>query len=120
MWANAHLLFWLSLVPFATAWMGEHYRETAPAAVYGGVCLACALAWLPLQRAIIAAEGDSPILSRAIGRDFKGKISAVMYVAAIAGAFVNTWISYALIIAVALMWIIPDRRIETHLSGTTH
>lgn len=118
MWANAHLLFWLSLVPFATAWMGEHYRDTAPAAIYGGICLACAMAWLPLQRAIVSAEGDTPLLSKALGRDFKGKISPIMYALAIIGAFVSTWLSYALIAGVALLWIVPDRRIEKHLNAS--
>lgn len=117
MWANAHLLFWLSLIPFATAWMGEHYQETTPAAIYGFVLLACACAWLPLQRAIIAAEGDAPLLSKALGKDLKGKISPVIYITAIVAAFVSPWISYALYTAVALMWILPDRRIESHLKA---
>lgn len=117
MWANAHLLFWLSLIPFATAWMGEHYRETTPAAAYALVLLACALAWLPLQRAIIAAEGDAPLLSKALGRDLKGKISPLIYILAIAAAFVSTWITYALLTTVALIWILPDPRIESHLTS---
>ena len=117
MWANAHLLFWLSLIPFATAWMGEHHRETTPAAIYGLVLLACACAWLPLQRAIISAEGDTPLLSKALGRDLKGKISPVIYVTAIAAAFISPWISYVLYTAVALMWILPDPRIESHLKS---
>jgi uncharacterized membrane protein len=117
MWANSHLLFWLSLIPFATAWMGEHYRETTPAAIYASVLLACALAWLPLQRAIISAEGDTPLLSKALGKDLKGKSSPVFYIAAIAAAFVSPWITYALLTVVALIWIIPDRRIESHLKS---
>jgi uncharacterized membrane protein len=115
LWANMHLLFWLSLIPFATAWMGENHLATLPTAVYGGVMLAAAVAYFILQRLIIAQQGPHSKLKAAVGRDVKGKLSPLIYVAAIAMAFVNQWVSVALYVLVALMWLIPDRRIEARL-----
>jgi uncharacterized membrane protein len=112
LWANLHLLFWLSLVPFTTAWMGEHHEASLPNAAYGTVLFMAGIAYLILQHAILAVPGQSSRLAEAIGNDFKGKISAVLYLAAIALAFVNQWISDAIYVFVALMWLTPDRRIE--------
>lgn len=117
MWANLHLLFWLSLIPFVTGWMGENHYAALPTAVYGVVLLAAALAWQPLQRALIAANGGAQSkLARAVRRDFKGKLSVVFYAAAIGLAFVNQWIADALYMLVAILWLVPDRRIERVLS----
>jgi uncharacterized membrane protein len=113
MWANLHLLFWLSLFPATTAWAGENPRAPYPTAVYGFVLLAAALAWLVLQRAII--RGGNP-LAAILGSDLKGKISPVFYVAGIALAFWFTWVSDLLFACVAAMWIVPDRRIERRLT----
>jgi uncharacterized membrane protein len=110
------LLFWLSLVPFVTGWMGENHFASLPTAFYGVVMLGAGFAYLILQRAIIAHHGRQSKLARAVGRDFKGKLSAVSYVIAIVLAFVNQWISDAIYVAVALMWLIPDRRIEMLLN----
>lgn len=115
LWANLNLLFWLSLLPFVTGWMGENHFAPLPAALYGGVLLMAAIAYWILARAIIAAEGPDSLLARAIGSDFKGNISVVMYAVAIPLAFVSQWIAQALYVAVALMWIVPDRRIERTL-----
>ncbi|WP_097459358.1 TMEM175 family protein [Mangrovitalea sediminis] len=112
LWANLHLLFWLSLIPFATGWMGENHFAPAPTALYGLVLLMASMAYWLLQRAIIAAQGDDSLLAYAVGRDVKGKLSPVLYCAAIPLAFVSPWISGTLYILVALMWLIPDRRIE--------
>ena len=112
LWANLHLLFWLSLVPFATAWMGEHGFKPVPTAVYGVVLLMAALAYWILVVTILRGEGPESVLRRAIGSDVKGKISPVFYVIAIPSAFVNPAISGALYVAVALIWLVPDRRIE--------
>ncbi|HEY0426991.1 MAG TPA: TMEM175 family protein [Pyrinomonadaceae bacterium] len=112
LWANLHLLFWLSLVPFVTGWMGENHFAPLPTAVYGVVLLAAAIAYYILQSLIIAEEGEDSKLSKAVGNDLKGKISPLIYVAAIILAFVNEWISGALYVFVALMWLVPDRRIE--------
>ena len=117
MWANLHLLFWLSLIPFVTGWMGENHYAALPTAVYGVVLLAAALAWQPLQRALIAANGGAQSkLARAVRRDFKGKLSVVFYTAAIALAFVSQWIADAFYVLVAILWLVPDRRIERVLS----
>ncbi|MGB9428717.1 MAG: TMEM175 family protein [Gammaproteobacteria bacterium] len=117
MWANLHLLFWLSLVPFITGWMGENHFAALPTSLYGAVLLMAALAWQPLQRALIVANGGrDSILAKATGRDFKGKLSVLCYALAIALAFVNQWISDALYVLVAVMWIVPDRRIEKAFS----
>ncbi len=112
LWANLHLLFWLSLVPFVTAWMGENHFAPAPTATYGFVLLMAALAYYVLQSRIITIQGEGSLLARAIGRDLKGKISPVLYVIAIPAAFINQWIAGALYVTVALIWLVPDRRIE--------
>ena len=112
MWANLHLLFWLSLIPVLTEWIGEHYDKTAPAATYGLVALGSAVAFTILVRAIIRADGSASLVATAIGRDTKGRISMVTYAAAAALAFVSPWISYALFAAVAVMWFVPDRRLS--------
>jgi uncharacterized membrane protein len=111
LWANLHLLFWLSLIPFVTSWMGE---SSAPftTAVYGAVLLLAAVAYLILQGAIVAREGKESKLRAAIGRDLKGKISVACYVAAITAAFASPWVSIGLYVLVALIWLVPDRRIE--------
>lgn len=111
LWANMHLLFWLSLIPFVTSWMGEHF-ETIPAAVYGGVLWLAGLAYYILSRALIAHHGRDSFLAVAIGRDEKGLRSLYIYTAAILLAFLSPWISAALYVIVAVMWLIPDRRIE--------
>ena len=120
LWANMHLLFWLSLIPFVTGWMGENHFAPLPTAVYGAVLLAAAIAYYLLQQMIIAHEGRHSKLKAAIGRDFKGKISPVLYLAAIPLAFVNQWISDALYVFVALMWLVPDRRIESRLNDSAN
>lgn len=120
LWANMHLLFWLSLIPFATGWMGENHFATLPTAVYGAVLLAAAIAYYILQKMIIAQQGRNSKLRAAIGRDLKGKISPLIYLAAIPLAFVNQWISDALYVFVALMWLVPDRRIESQLSDSAN
>jgi uncharacterized membrane protein len=112
MWSNLHLLFWLSLIPVLTEWIGEHYQETAPAATYGLVCLGSAVAFTVLVRAIIRADGSASLVATAIGRDTKGRISLVTYAAATGLAFVTPWIAYALFAAVAVMWFVPDRRLS--------
>ena len=112
LWANLHLLFWLSLVPFVTAWVGQNYRAARPVALYGGVLLMCGVAYYILERALIAHEGADSALARALGRDVKGKASLGIYVVAILVSFINPWISIALYVVVAFMWFIPDRRIE--------
>ncbi|HET7553705.1 MAG TPA: TMEM175 family protein [Gemmatimonadaceae bacterium] len=112
LWANLHLLFWLSLVPFATAWMGENHFTSTPLALYGFVLLMAGIAYLVLQRAIIARQGKDSMLARAVGRDLKGKLSPVFYLLAIAVSFIRPWIAGALYVFVALMWLVPDRRIE--------
>jgi len=116
LWANLHLLFWLSLVPFATGWMGENHFEPAPIVVYGIILLMAAIAYWLLQRMIIRANGKESLFARAIGKDFKGKISPVCYLIAIAFAFYNRWISEGFYVLVALMWLIPDRRIERKMN----
>ena len=112
MWANLHLLFWLSLIPVLTGWIGEHYRESAPAATYGVVCLGAAIAFAILTRAIIRADGSDSLVAAAIGRDYKGRVSMLAYAAAIGLAFVSPWIAYALFAGVAVMWLVPDRRLS--------
>jgi uncharacterized membrane protein len=110
MWANLHLLFWLSLIPVLTEWIGEHYQESAPAATYGVVCLGAAMAFTILTMAIIRADGNDSLVAQAIGRDYKGRVSLLAYAAAIGLAFVSPWIAYALFAGVAVMWFVPDRR----------
>ena len=116
LWANMHLLFWLSLIPFTTGWMGENHFAPLPTAVYGMVLLAAAIAYYILQKLIIRQQGAGSKLKAAIGKDIKGKISPLIYVVGILMAFVNQWISDGLYVLVALMWLIPDRRIETKLN----
>jgi uncharacterized membrane protein len=116
LWANSHLLFWLSLVPVTTAWMGEHEMARWPVALYGVDLLCCAIAYTVLARALVAHHGpDSPI-ARAMGSDAKGKISLAIYVLAIPLAFVAPWVSYGCYILVAIIWLVPDRRIEKELA----
>jgi uncharacterized membrane protein len=112
LWANLHLLFWLSLVPFVTGWMGENHFAPLPTAAYGVVLLLAAGAYWILQRTIIRHQGADSVLARAVGRDLKGKLSPLFYMLAIPSAFVRPWIAGALYVAVALMWLLPDRRIE--------
>jgi uncharacterized membrane protein len=115
LWANLHLLFWLSLFPFATGWMGENHFASMPSALYGVVLLMAAIAYLVLQQTIIAAEGPTSVLKAAVGGDWKGKLSPFVYVAAIASTFFVHWIAQALYVLIALVWLIPDRRIERTL-----
>ena len=116
MWANLHLLFWLSLFPFVTGWMGENHFTTVPTAVYGMVLLLAAIAYYILQSVIIAGQGCDSKLAAAIGRDFKGKLSPVLYAIAVAAALFRPWISCGLYVFVALLWLVPDRRIERLLA----
>jgi uncharacterized membrane protein len=119
LWANLHLLFWLSLVPFVTAWMGEHPFTSTPAALYGVVLLMAGVAYYVLEQLILRSEGPDSVLARALGRDLKGKLSPMVYVLAIGGAFVRPGIAYVLYLSVALMWLIPDRRIERALAASS-
>ena len=116
MWANLHLLFWLSTIPFVTNWMGEHYREAVPVALYGAVLLGCAIAFSVLQLALLHHHGRESVLARAIESGRKEKLSLALYVAAIPSAFVHTAISQALFVVVAILWLAPDRRIERVLA----
>jgi len=118
MWANLHLLFWLSLFPFMTGWMGENHFMTAPTAVYGAVLLLAAIAYYILQSLIIAEHGRDSKLAAAIGRDFKGKVSPVLYAAAIVAAFFRPSVSCSVYVLVALIWLVPDKRIERALEET--
>jgi uncharacterized membrane protein len=118
LWANLHLLFWLSLFPFVTGWMGENHFAALPTAVYGVVLLLAAVAYYLLQGAILRSEGRDSLLAKAVGGDLKGKASPLCYALAIPLAFVSPWIANGLYVAVALMWLVPDRRIERLL--TTH
>ena len=118
MWANLHLLFWLSLFPFVTGWMGEsHLRAPLPAALYGVVLFLAAIAYYILQNRIIAAQGRDSKVAVAIGKDWKGKLSPVLYAVGIAASFVHPWIAGAIYILVALLWLVPDRRIERIVEG---
>jgi uncharacterized membrane protein len=112
LWANSHLLFWLSLLPAATGWMGDNLPAPVPVAVYGAALLMPAIAYYLLERAILRQQGPHSVLARALGRDLKGKVSPLLYAAGIGLAFIHPWASVALYIAVALMWLVPDRRIE--------
>jgi uncharacterized membrane protein len=112
LWANSHLLFWLSLVPAATGWMGENFLSPLPTAIYGAILLMPAIAYSLLQKAIVHQQGKQSVLASALGRDFKGKISVLLYAAAVVLAFVDAWLSIAVYALVAVMWLIPDRRIE--------
>ena len=116
LWANLHLLFWLSLVPFASGWMGENRFAPVPTALYGVVLLMAALAYWLLQRIIIARQGPGSVLAAAVGRNLKGKASPLLYALAIPSAFLSPWIAGGLYVLVALMWLVPDRRIERALT----
>lgn len=115
LWANMHLLFWLSIIPFVTGWMGENHFKTATVFLYGVVLLATAIAYFILQNLIIKSHGKDSILANALGKDLKGKISPILYTIGIIGAFLNVWISGAMYVLVAIMWLIPDSRIEKAL-----
>jgi uncharacterized membrane protein len=117
LWANLHLLFWLSLVPFATGWMGENHFAPATAALYGVVLLMAAIAYYILQQVIIASQGPDSILKKAVGDDWKGKLSPIVYITAIPMAFWSRWISLGLYVFIALIWLVPDRRIEHALTA---
>jgi uncharacterized membrane protein len=118
LWANLHLLFWLSLVPFATGWMGENHFAPAPTGVYGIPLLMAAVAYWLLQKTIMAAQGRESLLAVAVGSDRKGKLSIILYLIAIPSAFLHQWIAGAIYVFVALMWLVPDRRIERLLASS--
>jgi uncharacterized membrane protein len=115
LWTNSHLLFWLSLIPAATAWMGENFLAPLPTALYGASLLMPAIAYYLLQRAILRKHGAGSVLAKALGGDIKGKISPLLYLAGIALVLVSPWLSIAIYVLVALMWLVPDRRIENAL-----
>jgi uncharacterized membrane protein len=117
LWANLHLLFWLSLTPFVTGWMGQNDFAPMPTALYGLIFLMAAIAYYILQLTILRAPGGNPLLAEAIGSDWKGKLSPVAYLAAIGLSFVNPWIACAIYVLVALIWLVPDRRIERTIAG---
>jgi uncharacterized membrane protein len=117
LWANLHLLFWLSLVPFSTAWMSEHRFPPVPTAVYGIVLLAAAIAYYLLQLTLLRVEGPASRLRAALGRDVKGKISPPLYCLGIGLSFLDRWLGIAVYVVVALMWLVPDRRLERHLTA---
>jgi uncharacterized membrane protein len=112
LWANLHLLFWLSLIPFVTAWMGENHVAATPTALYGVVLLMAAIAYWTLQQQILHTEGPHSLLASAIGDDAKGRLSPLLYLAAVGLAFVQPWMAHAVYVLVALIWLVPDRRIE--------
>ncbi len=116
LWANLHLLFWLSLVPFVTGWMGENHFAALPTALYGVVLLLAAIAFWILQGRIVASQGTESIVAKAVGRDFKGKLSQAAYIIGIGCAFLAPWISWALYVLVAMIWLVPDPRIERALA----
>jgi len=118
LWANLHLLFWLSLIPFTTGWMGENHFASLPAAAYGVVLLMAGIAYWILQQRIIASQGEDSVLKKAIGNDWKGRLSPALYAAAVILAFPAPRMSVAIYVFVALMWVVPDRRIERVLTGT--
>ena len=118
LWANMDLLFWLSLIPFTTAWMGENHFAPTPTAAYGIVLLACAIAYYALQSAIIYDQRDAPVLALAVGDDWKGKLSPLIYIAGIGLAFVEHWLGVAMYVFAALIWLIPDQRVERALQAT--
>ncbi len=120
LWANLHLLFWLSLFPFATGWMGENEFAPVPSAGYGVVLLMAAIAYWLLQRTIIAHDGPGSVLRRAVGSDWKGNLSPLLYVVAIASTFWSKWLAQAVYVLVALIWLVPDRRIEHALQHKAH
>ena len=115
LWANLHLLFWLSMVPFVTAWMGENHFAAETLSLYGFILMMCAIAYFILQRTIIHQHGHESTLAKALGSDFKGKVSMVLYLVAIPLAFVNIWLSALIYIGIACLWLVPDRRIEKRI-----
>jgi uncharacterized membrane protein len=115
LWLNLHLLFWLSLIPFVTAWMGETRLAAWPVALYGTVLLLAGIAYYLLSRGLVSLHGEDSVLAAALGRDFKGKLSVVIYAVAIPVAFLNTWIAFVIYVLVAVIWLVPDRRIERTL-----
>ena len=117
LWANLHLLFWLSLIPFVTGWMGENHFAAWPVALYGTVLLSAAIAYFILTRVLVSSHGRDSALAKAVGKDFKGKVSVVCYAVAIPLAFVNSWLACGLYVLVVVMWLIPDRRIERELTA---
>jgi uncharacterized membrane protein len=119
LWANLHLLFWLSLIPFVTGWMGENHFAAWPVAFYGTVLLAAAIAYVILTRVLVSYHGRDSALAKAVGRDFKGKVSVVFCAVAIPLSLANSWLACALYVLVAVMWLIPDRRIERELTEPT-
>ena len=120
LWANLNLLFWLSLFPFATGWMGENHFAALPSAVYGFVLLMAAIAYVLLQQCIIATDGPDSVLRRAVGADWKGRLSPLLYLAAMGVSFWVHWVAQALYVLVALIWLIPDRRIERAIGDAEH
>ena len=118
LWANLHLLFWLSLFPFATGWMGQNHFALPPSALYGFVLLMAGIAYFILQQAIIVSQGPTSVLRKAIGSDWKGKVSPILYVAGIVSSLFSSWMAQAIYVFVALLWLIPDRRIEHALRQT--
>lgn len=116
LWANLHLLFWLSLIPFVTGWVGEHHSAAWPVALYGAVLLFAAVAYFILTRALLALHGTNSVLATALGRDVKGKVSVLMYLVAIPLAFVSSWLAIAVYVLVAIIWLVPDSRIEKTLT----
>ncbi len=117
LWANMHLLFWLSIMPFATGWMGENHFAAIPSALYGFILFMSAMAYWTLQQMIIASQGMDSLLKKAVGSDWKGKLSPVIYISAMVLAFWSQWISMALYVLAALIWLVPDKRIEQALSN---
>ena len=119
LWANLHLLFWLSLIPFVTGWMGENHFAAWPVALYGTVLLSAAIAYVILTRVLVSYHGRDSALAKAVGKDFKGKVSVVCYAVAIPLAFVHSWLACGLYVLVVVMWLIPDRRIEREITERT-
>ena len=117
LWANLHLLFWLSIIPFVTGWMGENHFAAVPTALYGVVLLMAAIAYYTLQTVIISNQGRNSVLAKAIGKDMKGKLSPMLYTVAIVSSFFAPWVAHVIYVSVALMWLVPDRRIERVLGA---
>lgn len=120
LWANMHLLFWLSLIPFVSGWMGENHFSIASTVLYGVVLLGAAIAYFILQKLIINSQGKASILALALGKDIKGKISPFLYIAGIISAFFNVWVAFSFFVIVAIMWLVPDSRIEKKLKDQTN
>ena len=118
LWANLHLLFWLSLFPFTTGWMGENHFTAVPTALYAAVLLMAAIAYYLLQQTIVRAQGEDSILKQAIGNDWKGKLSPVLYILAITVSFYFSWVAQGILVIAALIWLIPDKRIENYVRAT--